>query len=186
MPALRQLQEVRDALAVRTPRTFSVPGFRDAAVVVPLLVTDAGLELLFTVRSRELRNHAGQIAFPGGAVDPGETLVEAALREMHEEVGLRVPAGNVLGYLDEYPTPARYVATPVVAWLQWPQEVRINPAEVAEVFTVPLSDLKAIVPYWKERQLEGMTRRLHYYEWGDRLIWGFTGNVVRDFLALFD
>lgn len=176
--------DIRRALGDRERQVLEIPGFRPAAVLVPVIRSPAGLELIFTVRSDKLRNHAGQIAFPGGGLEGDEDVVGAALRETEEEIGVTLASDDVLGYLDDHPSPARFVATPVVAAMQWPQELRPNPAEVAEVFSVPVDDLRAIVPRWEERVLEGSRRRIHFYTWGDRLIWGFTGNVVKELLEL--
>ena len=168
------------------PATPRPAGFRRAAVLVPILLSDDGAELLFTVRSRALANHAGQIAFPGGGVEAGESPEQAARREAYEEVGLEVPEDAILGRLSELPSPAGYVATPVVAGLRWPQPLRIDPGEVEEAFTVPLSDLRATPPQIEVRSFRGAPRTLHRYVWGERDIWGFTGNVLRELLDALD
>lgn len=180
----RLLSELRETLRSRSRQKMHIAGFRPAAVLVPLLYGNDGLQLLFTVRGEELTHHAGQISFPGGAVDAGESIEEAALRETREEVGLEVPRDAVIGRLDDHPSPARYIATPVVAVLPWPQPLTPNPAEVAEVFSVPLQELRGVIPRWEERTLHDFRRRIHFYNWGERLIWGFTGNVVKDLLDL--
>ncbi len=161
---------------------LSVPDFRRAAVLVPLLLAPSGLELLFTVRAAKLANHAGQVAFPGGGLEPGESVWSAALREAREEVGLEVPDDTMVGTLSDLLSPARYVATPVVALVPWPQPLRLNHQEVAEAFTVPLAELQALTPRTEERQLRGVRRTLYHYPWRDRLIWGFTGNIVKELL----
>lgn len=163
---------------------MSIPTFRAAAVLVPVVQREARLELWLTVRAAGLSSHAGQIAFPGGALEPGEDAVEAALRETFEEIGLRIPRADVVGTLDDQPSPAGYVATPVVALLNAAVEPVPNPAEVAEVFAVPVLELRNIAPSWEERTLDRFRRRIHFYPWRQRLIWGFTGNVVRNFLEV--
>lgn len=165
---------------------MDIPGFRRAAVLVPLLESESGLELLFTVRSSSLPHHAGQIAFPGGGMEEGEDLVTAALRETVEEVGLAVAPDAVLGTLNDHPSPARYVATPVVARVPWPQPLHLNRHEVADVFTVPLADLRAIEPSSEVRELFQYRRRIFAYVWRDRRIWGFTGNVVKNLLDVME
>jgi len=177
---------VRDALAHHTPRGLTIPGFRNAAVLVPLLEGPEGLELLLTVRSSALRSHAGQIALPGGRLEPGESFVQAAIRETHEEVGLIVEPAAVLGELSDHPSPAGYIARPVVAMLPWPQPLTVDPGEVAEVFTVPLAELRAVKPRSELRVLRDYRRRLYFYQWRDRNIWGFTGNVIRDLFNVLD
>ena len=167
-------------LARRPRATLQIDGFRRAGVLVPLLDGPEGFELLFTVRASTLAHHAGQIAFPGGGLEAGEGVVAGALREAREEVGLEVEAEAVLGCLDDHPSPARYVATPVVALLDWPQALRLNAAEVDEVFTVPLAELLSLTPESEERQLREIRRRIYSYRWHGRTIWGFTGNVVKN------
>ena len=180
------VQGLRERLERADRVALEIPGFRRAAVLVPLLEAPGGLELLFTVRASSLANHAGQIAFPGGRMEEGEALVEAALRETEEEVGLRVPAEAVLGILSDHPSPAGYVATPVVARIAWPQPLALNPVEVADTFTTPLRDLASIEPRSEVRQLRDYRRRIYSYRWQGRDIWGFTGNVVKNLLDVLD
>lgn len=180
------LRELGERLAAAERVVMNIPGFRRAAVLVPLLDAPAGPELLFTVRAASLANHAGQIAFPGGGAEPGESLEVAALRETEEEVGLKVPPEAVLGTLSDHPSPAGYVATPVVARIAWPQRLSLNPVEVAEVFTVPLVDLVGVTPESEVRQLHDYRRRIFTYQWKNRRIWGFTGNVVKNLLDVLE
>lgn len=177
---------LRESLSRHEREVMSWPGFRQAAVLVPLLRAEDGLRLLLTVRSTGLSNHAGQISFPGGRLDDGETVEEAAIRETAEEIGIAVHPEMLVGRLDDHPSPARYIVTPVLALIDWPQRMVLEPAEVAEVFTVPLNDLWNIVPRSEERQLEGQRRSLHFYDWRERIIWGLTGNVLKNVLELLD
>lgn len=164
---------------------MDIPGFRRAAVLVPILQGANGPELLLTVRADNLRSHAGQIAFPGGRLEPHEDDLAAALRETHEEVGLIVDPSRVAGRLSDHPSPAGYVATPLVALLDWPrpEELAPDPAEVAEVFTVPLAELAAIAPTPRVGHLHHYRRLIYSYPWQGRDIWGFTGNVVHNLLG---
>lgn len=136
------LARIREALARRAPRPLSLPGFRPAAVLVPLLDRPAGPTVLFTRRTETVPHHKGQISFPGGGSVPGEDAVAAAVREAEEEVGLLPERVSVLGLLDDLPSPARYVVTPVVAAVRDPPDA-FRPAvfEVAEPFEVPLATL---------------------------------------------
>lgn len=173
-------------LAASGAKPLAIDGFRRAAVLVPVLAVDGGAELLFTVRAAGLSRHAGEIAFPGGRLEPGETVLQAALRETYEEIGLRVEAKDVLGALDDHPSPAGFVATPLVARVPWPQPLNVDPGEVAEVFTVPLAELMATTPETEVRTLQHYRRRLYAYSCRGRRIWGFTGNVVRDLLRVLE
>ncbi len=117
-------------------------GLKRAAVC--LIVTDdgeGGAALVLTRRVRGLRAHAGQFALPGGRVDSGERVVDAARREAHEEVGLELDPGAVLGILDDYPTRSGYLITPVVAWAPEGAALRANPTEVAKIYRVQLAEL---------------------------------------------
>ena len=179
--------DLKTDFKVQTPDLLTFPGHRQAAVLVPLLVAPDGLHLLFIVRSSTLTSHAGQIAFPGGRLEPGETVAGAALRETFEETGLAEEQTRILGELQPLPSP-KYLVTPVVGVLRWPQPLTLCTAEVAEVFTVPLGDLLALTPRQEERQFQGQRRVIHYYAHqsgdGERLIWGLTGNIVAELLAL--
>ncbi len=157
---------------------------RAAAIVVPLISTAAGTEVLFTVRAASLRHHPGQIAFPGGHVDEGESHAQAAVRELAEETGLTLGSGRILGELDAQPSPAGVCAVPHVAHVEWPQPLRLQHAEVAEVFTIPLQDLLDTTPDVTEVSMPGFRRTLHSYKLHGRDIWGLTGNVVHNFLGL--
>jgi len=117
-----------------------------AAVAITLVEADDGsgeAAFLLTRRAPRMRAHAGQWALPGGRCDSGESFEQTALRELQEELGLTVPAADVLGLLDDYPTRSGYAITPVVAWLDDADELRPNPHEVAEVYRIPLADLLA-------------------------------------------
>ena len=128
----------RDALAARCrafPRiAHADEALKPAAVTITLAPADDGsgqTAFLLTRRSAQLRAHAGQWALPGGRCDPGETLEQAALRELEEELGLSLPPENILGVLDDYPTRSGYAIAPVVAWLDDIGMLKPNPDEVA-------------------------------------------------------
>ena len=128
-------------LARRTPARLEVRALKRAAVCV--LVTDGGDEaaLLLTRRAAHLTAHAGQYALPGGRVDAGESALDAARREAREEIGLELSQDAFLGWLDDYPTRSGYLITPLVAWVEDGERMSPNPAEVAQIYRVPLSEL---------------------------------------------
>ena len=127
------------------PRESIAPaGRRPAAVAVALLPDGAGgASFLLTRRAPGLRAHAGQWALPGGRIDLGESASQAALRELAEEVGLRLDLAAVLGSLDDYATRSGFVITPVVVWAGRDVPLHANPSEVASIHHVPLADLDA-------------------------------------------
>ena len=115
-----------------------------AAVAITLTAADDGsgeTAFLLTRRAARMRAHAGQWALPGGRCDPGETFERTALRELEEELGVSLPAVDVLGLLDDYPTRSGYVITPVVGWLETAGAVTPNPEEVASVHYIRLDQI---------------------------------------------
>jgi 8-oxo-dGTP pyrophosphatase MutT (NUDIX family) len=138
------LNKARANLAAFDRRAVAVEGRKAAAVAVVLLPDDEGRGcFLLTKRAPTLRSHTGQWALPGGRMDAGESPEGAALRELDEEVGLKLGAGTALGLLDDYPTRSGFVITPVVFWADDPGTLAPNPAEVARVHLVPLEVLDA-------------------------------------------
>lgn len=124
------------AAAVGAFERIVVPGaagLKPAAVAIAIVADDDGPGVLLTRRAAGMRAHAGQWALPGGRVDPGESVVETALREMHEELGLVASGDTVLGPLDDYPTRSGYLITPVVLWVGPLGVLSPNPAEVESV-----------------------------------------------------
>jgi len=178
------LEPLRQRLSRHDPERLVWPEFRAAAVLVPLLLNPSGPELLFTIRSSRLSHHAGQIAFPGGRLEPGESVEEAALRECAEEVGLKLPPSAIWGRLSDHPSPAGYIVTPVVAAAPAASDYRSYGSEVAEVFTLPLATLLTLTPRAETRTLLGHNRTIHFYEAGGRLIWGLTANILAELLIL--
>jgi 8-oxo-dGTP pyrophosphatase MutT (NUDIX family) len=155
---------------------------RRAAVLVPVVDRAEGPTVVLTVRSEQLRNHKGQISFPGGRRDDDDVdAVDTALREAEEEIGLPRKHVEVLGYLDDYPTLTRYRVTPVVGVIRDLPELRIDAAEVAETFEVPLSLVLDPASYAQKHFFRG-TVRLPFYElnYGDYRIWGATAGMLWD------
>ncbi len=115
-----------------------------AAVAIALLAADEGsdgLAFALTRRVGKLRAHSGQWALPGGRCDADETPVEAALREMSEEIGLTLDGADTLGLLDDYPTRSGYLITPVVVWCRPDMNPRANPDEVEAIYRIPVADI---------------------------------------------
>ena len=129
-------------LATFERRALALDGRRPAAVAFTLLPDEKQRAcFVLTRRAASLRSHAKQWALPGGRIDGAETAIEAALRELREEVGLDLDQQAVLGVLDDYGTRSGFVITPVVVWAGANAEPVANPAEVASVYRVPLDDL---------------------------------------------
>lgn len=155
-------EQLRAALARHAPLAPAAAALRRAAVAVVVLEEGAGADLpgiavpagwsgeaalLLTRRALGLRQHAGQWALPGGTIDAGESPEEAALRELHEEVGLALAPGDVLGRLDDYTTRSGFTITPVVAWGGAAHRLAANAQEVASIHRIPLREfLRADAP----------------------------------------
>ena len=157
-----------------------------AAVLIPLIQRDGGLQVLLTRRSEHLRDHAGQISFPGGRSEPEDDGSAAtALREAAEEVGLPIDRVEVIGQMPTYTTVTRFVVTPVVALIQPPFELVLDSFEVAEAFEVPLAWL--MNPAHHQRRLfnfDGGQRQFLSMPWQgpqrEYFIWGATAAMLRN------
>ncbi len=151
-----------------------------AAVLVPLVAHPGGLTVLFTLRTPHLSDHAGQISFPGGRIDPGDRDErEAALREAQEEVGLAPANVHLLGRLDTYVTRTGFRVEPLVGLLTPPLNLQPDPHEVAEVFEVSLDFLIDPVNRRRDsRTYEGSERFYWAIPWEGRYIWGATAGML--------
>jgi 8-oxo-dGTP pyrophosphatase MutT (NUDIX family) len=167
------------------PFAPAFPGARHSAVLVALAPSDRGVEVLLTRRSMDMRTHRGEISFPGGRLDPGETASEAALREAHEEVGLDPALVSVEGELEHLNTiVSRSYIVPVVASLAAPVDVLPASPEVDRVLWVPLGEFTRPDTYRSERWGKPPTDRLlHFFELDDETVWGATASIIVQLLS---
>ncbi|MBI1905112.1 MAG: CoA pyrophosphatase [Rhodocyclales bacterium] len=163
----------------RTPRDEALK-LLPAAVLVPLVVHPHGLNVLLTRRTDHLHHHPGQISFPGGRVEAGDTSrVVTALRETEEEIGLVPEQVELLGHLPDYLTGTGFCVTPVIGLVHPPLELQLDTFEVAEVFEVPL-DFLMNPDNHKVHSMEyqGRMREYHAMPYGDYYIWGATAGIL--------
>ena len=162
------------------PRIMEIPEFKPAAVLIALTEReDPGVLLLH--RPSNMRAHPGEVAFPGGKRDPGETAVEAALREANEELGIREQDVRVVGTTDIYRTGSGYEITPVVGVVPADIEIRPNPTEVAQWFEAPAAFI--LDPANQEQKTiehEGRNHRFVEVMWQEHCIWGVTGAIIHN------
>ena len=152
-----------------------------AAVLFPIVLRDGAQTVLFTQRTAHLRDHAGQISFPGGRVEAEDlSPSHTALRETEEEIGLSRERIEILGFLPEYRTGTGFRVTPVVALVQPPFNLLPDPFEVAEVFEVPLAFLLDPANH-QQHSLHYRGALRHYFAmpYGDYFIWGATAGMIR-------
>ncbi len=184
-----KLEIIIDALRAYEPRPLARGSMAPAAVLVPLRERgDATAELVLTRRAEGLGSHAGQVAFPGGKVDPDDPTVEdAALREAQEELGIDPRRVELVGALDHIPSVTGFHVTPVVGIVDPAVAFVPNPGEVARVFTVPVSELMQLDRWELRNHLHrGGEVKVWHFPWDGEEIWGMTGFMLRRFVEMLD
>jgi 8-oxo-dGTP pyrophosphatase MutT (NUDIX family) len=164
------------------PFSVTREGFTPAAVLIPLVLRVDGVDLLLTRRTEDVETHKGQIAFPGGIVDEGDAnRRHTALRETEEELGIAPANVEVLGVLDDLFTPTGFLITPVVGIVGPLPQMKPNPREVAEVFTVPLPFFADPANGRREwYPTPSGEREVWFYEYQGKVIWGATAAMIRN------
>lgn len=170
------------------PRSLNLPGLslRESAVLAPLFARDNQPHLVFTERPKHLRQHGGQISFPGGSRESfDQTPLHTALRETREELGIKPEQVDVLGRLDELPTITEFRIVPFVGVIPDGIKYVPNPEEVEEVVEVPFAYfLDAAHLRTEKRVVRAEEREIYFYDYGRHTIWGATARIVRNLVEV--
>ncbi len=180
------IQAVERADLGRQPETPTFPGARPSAVLVVLADGVRGAEVLLTKRAQHLRNHAGEISFPGGRIEAGESAVEAAIREAHEEVALSPTDVRVRGQLSHLSTVvSRSYIVPLVGHVDQPPQLVADATEVERILWVPLVELAHADTYREEWWgTPPLDRQMNFFELDDETIWGATARMLYELLCV--
>jgi 8-oxo-dGTP pyrophosphatase MutT (NUDIX family) len=180
-------ERLKALLAKREKRRIADASRVPSAVLLPLYVREGQWHILFIKRTDTVKEHKGQISFPGGTREEGETRLDTARRECDEEIGLNAGDTEVLGELDdEVTTTSNYIVSPFVAVIPWPYEFRINKDEVEETIGVPLSALMERGCRRDDTEyLDGKQVVSHTYHYQGRVIWGATARILNRFLDIY-
>jgi 8-oxo-dGTP pyrophosphatase MutT (NUDIX family) len=171
------------ALGRRPFAAMTIDGYAHSAVLATVLLGGEEPAMLFTRRTDKVEHHKGQISFPGGRLDPGESLLDCALRETHEEIGVPPADVRVVGRLDDTWTPTRYVITPFVGVVRQPCAFRVSAAEIEDLLIIPLRRLLNPDKYDEnEMSYRGRSAMVPFYYIDDVIIWGATARILRQFL----
>lgn len=181
-------QQITQHLAAHPSKPLDQHELRGAAVLVPLFLREDEPWVLFTRRTEHLKNHAGEISFPGGGVEPDDVdLWQTALRETEEEMGIAADDVKHLGQLDDFISVYGYLVTPYVGSFQAPYPYRIDPGEIAEVIELPLQRLRDPQIYHQEDwQHKGRTVLVDFYQLDGHNIWGMTASILKQLLHRLD
>jgi len=180
-------ERIKQILRGREKKRISDPGLISSAVLVPIYEKAGEYYVLFTRRTGRVEYHKGQISYPGGRKDEGDSdLLAAALREGFEEIGLRPEAVEILGELDDGITfSTNFVVSPFVALIPYPYDFEINREEVENLVEVPLAALRDKANFRAEVVTDGGRTFMAYsYRYGNQVIWGATARILKGFLDL--
>ena len=176
-----------EILARRRPREAMLPGYRQAAVLLPFYETAEGPHLILTKRTERVPTHKGQISFPGGGFQDGDRdLFATALRETEEEIGLRRSDVTVVGVLDDTVTAASaHVVRPFVGLVPHPYIFRLDAFEIEQLVHLPLRPLMEPNCFREEIwDRDGRPHAVYFYEYGGQTIWGLTARILKQFVEV--
>jgi 8-oxo-dGTP pyrophosphatase MutT (NUDIX family) len=177
--------DLRQILSSRPKRHRSTDNYTESAILIPIFCKEHVYHILFTQRSENLLHHGGQISFPGGVRSKADnTLLDTALRESCEEIGLRPEDADVIGELDDTPTTtSSFLITPFVALIPHPYQFVPNPHEIIDIFDVSIPALLYEIPVRTEPEaIDGEPITEYFYDYGERTIWGATARILTQLL----
>ncbi|MHA1786481.1 MAG: NUDIX hydrolase [Candidatus Helarchaeota archaeon] len=177
---------VKSKLKNRKPLKISHPEFKLSAVLMPFFWEDDIIKILFTIRNRNLKHHKGEISFPGGKKEPNDkNLIDTALRETEEEIGIHRNQIEILGQVDDLFTITKYIITPFVGVIKGKFKIKTSDAEVFKVIKVPLSVFGENGQFQEEIWEQNETSYpIFYYYWRRNVIWGATAYIMNQFMEL--
>ena len=181
--ALLEPEEIQAILEKHQSKKISEPGLKPSAVLLPLLKKDDAWHLLFTKRSQKVEAHKGEISFPGGMIEPGETPEQAVLRECEEELGIKSAQIQILGKLDEILTITGFKIQPFAGILKEGLEFNPNPEEIEEILILPLEQFlepgRLQVENWR---YQGRDYPVYFFHLPGVVVWGATAKITKNFL----
>jgi len=182
-------QRIAEILLNYSKKKITSKNLKSSAVLVPLFCSEGQYYILFTQRSDEVEFHKGQVCFPGGTFQPGDTsLLQTALRESEEEIGLKAEDVEILGELDDAITvTSGYVISPFVAFIPHPYLFKVDHREIKQILSVPLSAMMDEANFRRGEDMqtiEGETIPVYYCEYKGHIIWGATARILKHFAEL--
>ncbi|MBI3040214.1 MAG: CoA pyrophosphatase [Chloroflexi bacterium] len=179
---------LKQALAQRQKSHIINASYVSAAILIPIYYKQGEYHILFTKRTDTVKDHKGQISFPGGAYEKKDkALLNTALRECTEEIGLAAEAVELLGELDDYPTiDSGYIISPFVGVIPWPYPLKVDPIEVEKIIEVPVSALldKSCLRLGSDI-LDDRVITAYFYHYQEEVIWGATARILNKFLDIW-
>ena len=174
---------IKNKISSHVPKAIPDGGSFRACVLMPIVLHESSLHLLLTKRTENVEHHKGQISFPGGMVDDGDTSpVHTALRELDEEVGIKNSAVTILGQLDDIQIPSGFIVTPIVGFIESLDGMKTNNDEVAEVILIPLEKFfDTTLQRIEVRELMGIQRQVYFYDVWKEPVWGATAHIIKQF-----
>jgi 8-oxo-dGTP pyrophosphatase MutT (NUDIX family) len=176
-------ERIRECLSSLKPRKLTDGFTRQAAVLMPVLEYEQESHFLLTLRTEEVQTHKGQISFPGGMREGEEALMDTAIRETFEEVGIESDCIEILGRFHDYVSINNFRVTPFAAFIHPPFTIKPQVREVAEVLHVPFTTFQDPSRLRIEKRAHADKETdVYYYSYGTHQIWGLTARIIKDFL----